>query len=231
VIVAIAVGLVLDAAAFAGNLTAEFVGVVVSVAVALTLVERLLERERSRRWERVRTLTSRSIGREIHVIALAYYDAMPPGSVPGDFTTSLHTRLPTPESTRCMREIADYARAHAPALAKPRLAIGWPFEPGGRLGLGRSFDSSTSRELWGAVAPHIQHLQDVLTPRVIELADDPELAEHLASIESDAQHWLGWIEAYERWGKAGEEAWRFAADLLDAAAAAVERLDQQVIRQ
>jgi hypothetical protein len=63
----------------------------VSVAVALTVVEWLLKRERSQRWERVRALTSRSIGTEIHVIALAYYDAVPSGSVPGGFMTSLDT--------------------------------------------------------------------------------------------------------------------------------------------
>jgi hypothetical protein len=71
----------------------------------------------------------------------------------------------------------------------------------------------------------------VLTPRVIELADDPALVEALVSIESNARHWLGWIEASERRRTASGEPWAFAAGLLEEAAAAVERLNQQAVRQ
>jgi hypothetical protein len=64
-IVLVGAGLLLSPQSFAENLLAESVGVVVSVVIALALVERLLDRERAGQWQDVRALIMRSIWPQI----------------------------------------------------------------------------------------------------------------------------------------------------------------------
>jgi hypothetical protein len=77
VAVAIVPGLLLNPQPFIENLLAETAGAAASILVGLTLVERLIQRERARQWERIRLQTIRAILAHIMDIGLEYYMLLP----------------------------------------------------------------------------------------------------------------------------------------------------------
>ena len=89
----VALGFAVSRNGFAGNLIAEAVGILLSVAIALTLAEDLIRNRRREEWSRVRRQTLRSLCGYIEDLAFRYAMALP--DAPLDNRTNAHW-APTP---------------------------------------------------------------------------------------------------------------------------------------
>ena len=238
----VAAGLALDSPEFTGNLLAEGVGVVVSVVVAVTLVERWLSRERARRWQRVRSQTVRAIDANLADIAFRFSLRIPP---PRDIGLDFYTGdVPRAEIAAEIRDLAEQLRERAEELGKTpdadTIVIAEHGKPQrqGRITVDSEatkarlyadfLDTSSTRDLYDDVSPVLRQLRDVLTPRVIDLADDPRLVELLGDIEAAERQWLSNLEVIEHWGAPDHFGWEAAAEFLGSLAGVIEYLAPDV---
>ena len=207
-VVAGALGFLLTPTGFVGNLLAETAGVAISVAIALALVDRISTAERNRRWAQVGAHTERAIKQRILNIAWAYYLYAQMSLDEMDEEFMYRTSLDQPETTTA-KAITDLSVANR-KLLRPRAT---------------ATDSTESPEaLHRDVAQDLAHITGVLTPRVIDLASDPELAELLLRLEGHHDEWRGWMVTAEGWGAPDKFAWREATCCLEIGAAIFERL-------
>jgi hypothetical protein len=182
------------------------------------LIDVLIERRRSERWEAARELTLRSIFIQVtdmavdllmvsHVThlmkddsAIGYYD-----TIDGDDPRSKAT-------VEALHELAEFVREHAEALAEAPSEFG-------------EIDA-TSRELYREVRQELSTLRDVLTPRVLELGGDPKLAELLFEVERSDRYWRHAVWLIDNdWGMPDKFAWNSVATVYKAVANLAERVN------
>jgi hypothetical protein len=204
VTVAVVPGLLLDPLPFIGNLLAETAGVAASIFVGLTLVERLMQKQRARQWERVRSQTVRAILAHIMDIGLQYYMLLPVSirQQEQEFIYYYYElQLPSEEAAQGLARISKHILGHQKELAP-----------------------LSSRGLHEQIALHIYQLRDVLTPRVLELNDDPSLVEALMEVETTERNWLYNLGLEDRFGAPQEFGWEYSADFLDSCSKVVSNL-------
>jgi hypothetical protein len=193
-----AIGLVVGPGEFATNLLVEFIGIAVSVLVAVALVERLLRRQRAQQWERVRAQTLRSIYATVTDIAAAFYLEVYSGAISdsvGDELALIHrSQWPTEDIADRLAELAEHISANADELG------------------------SSTEVLHNDVGPAIRHMRDAVTPRVIEVAEDPTLVEKLVELEDAERRWAISLGVIDDWGAPETFGWEDSAGVLDAAA-------------
>jgi hypothetical protein len=77
VLIIIVTGLTIDFKGYLGNILAEIAGLIISILVALLLVDRFTEIQRKKRWQKVRNLTHRSISHHLSNILLELFNHFP----------------------------------------------------------------------------------------------------------------------------------------------------------
>lgn len=204
VAVAIVPGLLLNPQPFIENLLAETAGVAASILVGFTLVERLMQRQRARQWERVRFQTVRAILAHIMDIGLEYYMLLPVAirQEEQEFIYYYYElELPSEEAAQGLARISKHVLGHKQELAP-----------------------LSSRDFHEHIAPHIYQLRDVLTPRVLELNDDPSLVEALMEVETAERTWMYNLGLENRFGGPEEFGWESSAGFLDSCGKVVGHL-------
>jgi hypothetical protein len=201
---AIVPGLLLDPQPFIENLLAETAGAAASILVGLMLVERLIQRQRSRQWERVRLQTVRAILAHIMDIGLEYYMVLP-----------VSIRQEEQEFMYYFYELDLPSEEAAQGLARISKHV---------LGQKEELVPLSSRDFHEHISPHIHQLRDVLTPRVLELNDDPNLVEVLMDVETAERSWIYHLGLENRFGAPEEFGWESSAGFLEACSKVVAQL-------
>jgi len=156
---AIAAGVALDARGFAGNLLAEAIGVIVSVLLTVLVVERLLERDRRRRWHVVAQETHETLRKSLVLAALPAYLALP-------------SPKPLEADPRIVTD-TDGLTARLEQLERELHAVGE--QPDGKpFWLEQVLDSAR---------PHLERVSSSVLPRLLTLGNDPDLLQHLMALE------------------------------------------------
>lgn len=195
-------GFLLDAEDFAGNLLGEVTGVVGGVLLALLVVDRLLDRDRDRRWQLVAQETHGTLRFAIVQASLLLYLQLPaPRKLKAD-PLSMH----------------DAGELHSglEELSRELLACTSATVPDGD-------PVALSRIL----SPQLALIRDSVMPRLIALDRDPELIEALARVESRAQTWLYTLWQEQRFGLPFSAVLTSAASIVDSFAEAIAVLDSR----
>lgn len=169
VVVALAGGFILEPDGFAGNVLAEIAGVLLSVLLAVFIVDKLLERERRRRWDLVSSETIATLRFAVIRAGHSVYLLLPAPRLPEADPYTMSMTSPS--------ELPD---------ALDKLATGVR-----ELDLK---DLGTPDEVVGCLAPHLGLMRDGIMPRLLAIGEH-ELIALLASVESafqDLEHsaWL-----------------------------------------
>jgi hypothetical protein len=82
-----------------------------------------------------------------------------------------------------------------------------------------------TRSLYNEITTELATLRDVLTPRVLDLADDPRLTELLFEVERSERHWRHMLWVIENdWEDRPKFAWDAVAGVFDAASAVARHI-------
>jgi hypothetical protein len=227
-------GFLLDPRGFGSNLLAEIVGIALGVLIAVLGIEVLTTRRRQQRWYAVRERTFQSI--HTHIVDVAV-DCLMSSPVPtlmaddeeGEYWNAMGSAIdpPTVEAAELVRKLAKFIREHEEEFQDVQDRRGrFSDFPEERLASLKRQDL-TSRAFYDEARDEITLLRDVLTPRVLELADDPTLASLLFEIERAERFWRHslWIIEHE-WEYRSMYAWRAAAAVLEAGADVTAHLAQ-----
>jgi hypothetical protein len=200
-------GVAIDVSGFVANFLAEVAGIAIGVVIALTLVERLLERRRTEQWERVRDQTLRAVHAHVGDMALDVLmssrvsDHMPHGR-DTELMQLVDEEPSKPGTADALELIADYMGRNTEGLAETQ-----------------DLTEASTRTLYDEVKPEITQIRDVLTPRILQFGEDPELVELLVEIEAAERSWIGALSLIEGdWGLPEGDAWTDASKTFGAAA-------------
>lgn len=152
------IGARLDPAGFVGNLLSEGVGLAASLVVGLVLVERLVERDRRRRWELVAAETETALRFAIVRIAREIYLEIP---------------APRPGAADPL-SMAD-AGALSQGLSRLEEVLNMP-----STGWPQQGDVSA---IVGAIRPQVGRIRNDVTLRLLTLGQRPGLVAHLSAAE------------------------------------------------
>lgn len=164
------VGLMLGGGAFGANVAAELIGVLAGVAVALVVVDQLVERERLARWRLVAGETESTLRFAMVKAGLELYMLLP-APRPSDvdpFSSDLADELPR-AFRRLSQELRDMASSENAIEDAPPLML-------------------------DIVRPHVELIRDAVMPRLLIIGPDRDLIRRLASMEAAFEN-LG----YEAW--------------------------------
>jgi len=212
----IVIGFVVSPDGFAGNLIAEAVGILVAVAVALTLAEDLARKRRREDWARVRRQTLRSLCGYIEDLSFDFWMSLP--DEPIDIRTNAHwVDYPSSEEVdkACagLRDLEERVVAEIPVLAaQPDLR------------------ASSSRLLFEEVKQDLFAIRDVLAPRVMSLDEDPQLSQLLGDLEEATRRWSLVLPAIEEWGVRDEDGWKEAISVFRCARAVYEKAARRLLK-
>jgi hypothetical protein len=195
---ALLVGFTIDAKGFAGNLLAEIAGVLVSVLLAVFIVEKAVERERSRRWDLVAEQTASML--RFAVIRVGSH---------------VYLRLPAPRSSASDPYTLGLLGDKQLSGALSQLAEDVRKEP--ELG-------SDKEGFVAGLRPHLEFIRAGIMPQLLAIGKH-DLIALLAAVESafqNLEHTL-WLEA--RFG--GPDQFQTdAATLVDALANVSRAIDE-----
>lgn len=154
------------------NLVAEAAGIALGVWLTVTLVERLLERQRRDRWKEVRGQVFRAISTHVIYIALEYMTAI----LRTDWVHYLESVTegfgePTLEAAYAMSKVLETMRKQ-PDVVKVQ-------------------------ELFRKTEWHFASLRDSLTLRIIEFGVEPEVIRLLTEVDAQHAAWKKWLACAE----------------------------------
>ena len=193
-------GLVVGGGAFAENVAAELIGVLAGVALALVVVDRLVERERLARWRLVAGETENTLRFAMVKAGLELYMLLP-APRPGDadpFSSDLTGELPC-AFRRLSQELRAMAGSENAVEDAPPLML-------------------------DIVRPHVEVIRDAVMPRLLTIGPDRELIRRLARMEAAFENlgYEAWLD--NRFGLPSELA-DAACGVVDAFAEIAERLE------
>ncbi len=199
-IVVSAAGFVFSPDGFLGNLLAELAGILVGVALALTIAENLAQRRHHEQWARVRRQTLRSLCGYIESIAFDFAMSLP--GQPLDVRTNAHwIDYPTADEVEAacqgLRSLEGQLAEDAEALAE---------QP--------DLTKSSSRALFDETDHDLLSIRDVLAPRVLTLDADPDLSRLLGDLEEAERRWRMVLPAIEGWGVPDKDGWAEARNVF-----------------
>lgn len=157
---AIAAGVALDARGFAGNLLAEASGVIVSALLTVLVVERLLERDRRRRWHVVAQETHETLRMSLVLASLPAYLA-----------------LPSPKPLEADPRVA----AETDGLATGLEGLEHALRAVGEQPDGKPF---SLEHVLDPARPHLERVSSSVLPRLLTLGKDPDLLQRLMTLEA-----------------------------------------------
>jgi hypothetical protein len=173
-VAAMAAGFVLDAKGFAGNALSELVGAIFSVLLAVFVVDRLVDRERRRRWELVAEETIRTLRFAFTRVGLTLYLQLPAPRPPGT-DPYIAAIAGVPQLARALEDLGVYLNDIDDA------ALGDPAE-------------------WlPEVEEQVRLARDGVMPRILTLGD-ADLAAALSTVEGKLQDLLHAVWLDKRFG-------------------------------
>jgi hypothetical protein len=166
----LAAGFAIDPSNFGSNVLAELAGAVVSIGVAIWVVERLLEQDRRQRWSLVEEQTIRTLRLAIVKGALPLY---------------LH--LPAPRPSDADPYMNDGAGRLGDALGNLGKAL--------REHRAEDLRPDPLRDVLRQIGTHMDFIRDVVMQRLLTVAPDPELIRRLTMLDAtyedlDLDAWL-----------------------------------------
>jgi hypothetical protein len=194
--VALLVGFALDPEAFLGNLLAEIFGVLVSVLLAILVVERIIERERLRRWNLVSEQTTLTL--RFAIIRAGVH---------------IYLRLPAPRDPEADPHTLGLLRDKSLAYALDRLAAGVRKEHIPKIA-----------ELVTNLGPQMQLIRSGVMPQLIAIGNHHLIA-RLAALESafqDLEHTAWMTEQFGGLAQTPDD----VAGLVEAMARVSEEIDE-----
>lgn len=196
VLLGLGAGFLLDADSFVPNLLAEMVGVAAAFLLAVALVDKLQQRDRERRWSRVRRETADALAEHLRTIAVPFYIRRPALGEP-------HVLPLTGDQPRAVLE-------HLIALMK-RIEDALD-------ALATGTEDASSGRAFRAAEPALRELSVVFIPRLMSLEGTPRLLEALLRLEKAGASWRQYVQLSESFGPEGphEFAWARAAMTLAA---------------
>lgn len=191
-------GLADETDGFLGNAIAEVSGVTLGAVLAVTLIERVIARQRTERWSPVREEIRRAVCSQVVAMAIDFHMATPQ---PGRLLETLDARyaVERAEVADAMSEVADALDAAIPQLASA-------IEP----------DLASSRSLHTSIELSFEPIRDLLTTRVVVLGDEPDLVRRLMALEHHERRWRFSIHGVERFGAPDSHGWEPASSMLRA---------------
>lgn len=228
-------GFILDAESFVGNLLAEAWGVLVSVVLAFTLLDAWSRGQRRSDWQRVSYQTARSL--HAHIMEIGYFCCVCQELLSNQILFDRENKFSFVAYSRAsaMKASADVLRALSRLMREQidQLCVvrKVPVNPAVVLDEWSRKEFATSerdrvstRSIRRMVEPELIQIRNVLTPRVLQLADDPALAGILMDLEEREREWVENLKRVEGWGADEHPAWEALASVVDAAAAVVNHL-------
>jgi len=196
-VVVLAGGFAFDSKGFFGNLLAEVVGVLGSVLLAILIVERVIERERAKRWDLVADETIATLRSAVIRASHRVYLLLPPPRDPNadPYTLGL---LQQNQLTAALRQLAQQIRRH------PSLAI----------------EDKVSTDL----QPQLELIRGSVMPQLLAIGKH-DLVARLAAVESAFQDLLHTTWLAHQFGHL-RQAPEKVADLVDALAGVSEAIDE-----
>jgi len=154
VVVASAVGFVLDTNGFLLNLLSEIAGIFASIIIALLIVDRYIEHQKEQQWAKVRNLTYTAILGHLCDLATEMFICFPVKDHRSMAPIIEGRDRPNPTTVTAMDDLASQLRQLPSTVSNekstPDLAV----------------------EFYDAVKWDFEQIQDVLTPRVVQSPSD-----------------------------------------------------------
>ncbi|HET8955637.1 MAG TPA: hypothetical protein VFN18_08260 [Solirubrobacterales bacterium] len=201
-LLSLAVGIGLDPSSFASNLSAEMVGVVVGIGVAVLVVERLVDQDRRARWRLVETQTIATLRFALVKGALPLYLHLP-AQRPMEADPFMNKGVG--KLGAALENLSAALRADEPTDLKP----------------------DPLRGVLDNIAPHLNFVRDIVMQRLLTVGPDPELIRRLAKLESTFEDLdlAAWLD--ERFGSRPGETTQRMANLADSMKDVVVYLDSE----
>jgi hypothetical protein len=174
------IGFSIDFKGYLGNILAEIAGLLISVLVALLIVDRYTEYQRKKRWERVRKLTHQALASHLCdlITELFVYFPIEDNRL---MKTIIESRShPTPETINAIIDLTNQLRKIPATLSK-----------------GKS-TSDVAVEYYNAVRLDINQIRHELIPRVIQSSDDQDLIDALIDFDDTVQELQNAIILHKR---------------------------------
>jgi hypothetical protein len=166
VVIASAVGLLIDVKGFLGNILSEIAGIFASIIIALLIVDRYIEYQKEQQWARVRNLTYAAIVGHLCDLAtetLIYF----PVKDHRLMTPIIEGRdRPNPATITAMAKLASLLRQLSSAISNEKST------------------SDLAVEFYRAVKWDLDQIQNVLTPRVMQSSTDQQIINALVEFDN-----------------------------------------------
>lgn len=174
------VGLVLDKQGFLCNLLAEVVGVLVSVIVALVVVDKWTEFHTKKQWEKVRSITYDALAAHICDMLTQVFIFFPIKNH-RPMTPIIEGRSkPNPVTTEAISELASQLRQLPSAITAEKST------------------SDLSIEFHEDVKWDLDQIRDVLTPRIMQSGADQAVVDALMEFDAARRNMQNAIIAHEQ---------------------------------
>ncbi|GAA1376637.1 hypothetical protein [Catellatospora chokoriensis] len=189
------IGIWLGAISFLQNFTTELAGILISTAVTILLVERILDREKGRVWGTARVNYARAA--DLYIEQFLFECLVSFVGIP-------HNRKDDGTYERLTgADVANYVETH-----RGELSSLYRYRDDGSVYMEVSPQDASSSTLLHKVSPTLSTLQRTVTPRVLGSEHDPKFANLLLRIERAMFHWRSKVELVEDdWGLAEADAW------------------------
>ena len=180
VVIASAVGLLIDAKSFIGNLFSETAGIFASIIIALLIVDRYTEHQKEQEWAKVRNLTYAAIVGHLCDLATEMFIYFPlkdhrpmPQIIQG-------RDRPNPATITAMADLALQLRQLQSAVSRERST------------------SDLAVEFYEAIKWDLDQIQGVLTPRVVQSPADQQIINALVEFDNARRKLHNAIIAHKR---------------------------------
>ena len=180
VLIIITIGFAIDFKGYLGNILSEIAGLIISILVALLLVDRFTEIQREKRWHKVHNLTHRSISHHLSNVLLELFNYFPmPDHYSAD-TILVYRDQPDIKPTEAVNNLIGQIKI---------------LQQQGKL------NNERAAEYFSSIKWYINQIQHDLMPRVIQSSDNQELIDVLIDFDDAAQELQSKIIAYKRFTK------------------------------
>lgn len=165
-LVLIVIGFSYDTKGYISNILAEITGLFLSIIVAVLLVERFTEKQRKKRWERVRVLSHRAIAHHLNNIILELFN---------HFSIQGHDAIIVPPDNRNQSD------------AYSKLQMDKLIEQINQLIAQHQIQTESIREYFNSIKWDIAQIRHDLMPRIIQSSDNQELINVLIEFDDIVQ--------------------------------------------
>lgn len=195
-------GVLLFGPEFTVNIASEAAGILLSVVVAVAIVDKLSERRRRTEWSKIRQVTLGSIARRLEGLELEADVHLLVDARDADLASKL-------------RKVAEKIHHDRDALAS-----------------NTNLDRASSKDLHNGIRNDLSYITDVLVPRVLQFADNIRLSERLVALEVAERAWADNIKTIDDdWGLPETFAWETAENFFRSAADVAEIIEAQYAQE